>query len=203
MIHFKTFTQTLLEQAISLSAGLNRPGTGGSYQLWLLRRMGVRTDGPAMMAPGVSFINPKKLHLGRYVTIGANSRLVCWDDVTIGDDFMASDLLNINSGSHDPVTWQPKSAPIRIGSRVWVGTGVTICAGVEVGDDVVIGAGSVVVRSLPPGCLAAGVPARPIRPLAREEGAALWSPWQERSGFGAYAGHTPARKLATRLLARF
>lgn len=57
---------------------------------------------------------------------------------------------------------------------VWLGTGCTVSAGVEIGEGSIIAAGSVVTKSIPGGVLAAGVPARVIRPLTPcAEGAAL------------------------------
>ena len=180
MLHFPTIWQSALESAVSFCARVNRQGTGGWYQLTLLRLMGVRVEGPVAVAPGVSFLGARHLRLGRYVTIGANSRIVSWASVEIGDDFMSSDLLNINSGTHDARTLRPSDGPVRIGRRVWCGTGVTICAGVEIGDDVVIGAGSVVTKSLPANCVAYGVPAKVARPLGRED-ERVWSMWPERA----------------------
>lgn len=58
-----------------------------------------------------------------------------------------------------------KTAPIRIGSNVWIGDGVTICKGVTIGDNSVVGAGAVVTRDVPPNSVAAGNPARVVREL--------------------------------------
>lgn len=55
------------------------------------------------------------------------------------------------------------AAPIRIGNRVWIGGGAILCPGVTIGDDSVIGAGSVVTRSIPPGVIAVGNPCRVLR----------------------------------------
>src|SRR3954469_1678137 len=194
MLHFPTAWHSLLEGLVSLSARVNRPITGSLYQAWLLRRMGARVAGPVQIGPGTSFLNTKQLELGRYVTIGAHSRIVAWGKITIGDDFMASDLLCLNSGMHDPVTLQPKfeSLDITIGQRVWCGAGVMICAGVEIGDDVVIGAGSVVTRSLPANCIAYGTPAKAVRPLGRTE-PRTWSMWPERAA-GGHLENAPAWK---------
>jgi maltose O-acetyltransferase len=52
--------------------------------------------------------------------------------------------------------------PISIGARSWLGGGVIVLPGVKIGPDVVIGAGSVVTRSVPPGAVAAGNPCRVI-----------------------------------------
>jgi acetyltransferase-like isoleucine patch superfamily enzyme len=52
-----------------------------------------------------------------------------------------------------------------IGKGVWIGANVTILSGVEIGDFAVIGAGSVVMKSIPPRCVALGVPARVVKRL--------------------------------------
>ena len=183
MLHPPTIWQSLLEGLLSFSGRINKAGTGSCYQMLILRMMGVRVKGPVAVARGTTFVAPQNLSLGRYVSIGAHSRIVAWTNIGIGDDFMASDMLTLNSGGHDPVTLEPRLQPITIGSRVWCGANVTICAGVGIGDDVVIGAGSVVVRSLAAGSVAAGTPARPMRKLQRPADCRLWSMWQERSGF--------------------
>ena len=56
--------------------------------------------------------------------------------------------------------------PIVIGQRVWIGLGAIILKGVTIGDDVVVGAGAVVSRSLPPRSLCVGQPARPVRDVS-------------------------------------
>jgi maltose O-acetyltransferase len=50
--------------------------------------------------------------------------------------------------------------PVRIGDNVWIGGGAMILPGVTVGDDAVIGAGSVVMRDGPPGVTVFGNPAK-------------------------------------------
>ena len=70
---------------------------------------------------------------------------------------------------------------------MWCGVNVTILAGVTIGDDVVIGAGSVVTGDIPENSVAAGVPARVLRPLDRSGVERLWS-WS--------APNEPARENA-------
>lgn len=53
--------------------------------------------------------------------------------------------------------------PVRIGANVWIGGGALIMPGITIGDDAVIGAGSVVTRDVPAGATVAGNPARMIR----------------------------------------
>ena len=60
--------------------------------------------------------------------------------------------------------WE-SAQPITIGDGAWLGGGVIVCPGVTIGENTVVGAGGVVVKDLPPGVLAVGNPARPIRDL--------------------------------------
>jgi acetyltransferase-like isoleucine patch superfamily enzyme len=65
------------------------------------------------------------------------------------------------------VTWQgftPKGTT-RIEDNVWLGAGVVVTGGVTIGERAVVGANSVVTRDIPPRTIAAGVPAKVIRPI--------------------------------------
>ncbi|NIU73790.1 MAG: hypothetical protein GWN71_09455 [Gammaproteobacteria bacterium] len=55
--------------------------------------------------------------------------------------------------------------PVRIGDHVWIASDVTVMRGVTIGDHCVVGARSVVTRSLPPHTLAHGAPAKPAGPV--------------------------------------
>jgi maltose O-acetyltransferase len=157
----------LLQSIISLEAAVSTPGTPSWFRVLCLKAMGIKVKDSIWVSENTWFVNPEKLTLGREVCIGEASRIICHAPISIGDQFLGAAGLYIDSGSHDVNTLLPSSAPITIGNRVWCGMRVTICAGVSIGDDVVIGAGSVVTKSLPSGYLAVGVPAKPIRKLER------------------------------------
>lgn len=55
--------------------------------------------------------------------------------------------------------------PIEIGNNVWIGGNVTILPGVKIGDDSVIGAGSVVTKDIPSDVIAVGNPCKPIKEI--------------------------------------
>ena len=55
--------------------------------------------------------------------------------------------------------------PITVGGSVWFGAGVTVLPGVTIGDDCVIGAGSVVVKDIPPHSVAVGNPCKVIKTI--------------------------------------
>jgi acetyltransferase-like isoleucine patch superfamily enzyme len=179
MLSLKRLFESLMQGLVSIESSISKPGTSSYFRLVCLRLMGVKAKYPVWVAQDTWFLNPKFLTLGTRVCIGESSKIVCDAAVTIGDDFVSSCGLYINTGNHDVDTFQPIPKPIKIGSRVWCGMRVTICSGVTIGDDVVIGAGSVVTRSIPSGYLAYGVPAKPIRKLERDDPQAIWSPLKQ------------------------
>ena len=64
-------------------------------------------------------------------------------------------------------------ARVVLGRNVWLGANVTVLPGVTIGDDAVVGAGSVVTRDVPPRTVVVGSPARVVRSLAPEASVAL------------------------------
>lgn len=90
--------------------------------------------------------------------------------VRIGDDVQIGPHVQLLTPTH-PLEAEPRrdkwegAQPIAIGDNVWLGGGVIVCPGVTIGENTVVGAGSVVTRDLPPGVLALGSPARPVRDL--------------------------------------
>jgi maltose O-acetyltransferase len=181
-ISFHRVYETCLQSAISLESSMSQPGTSSWLRTMLLKAMGVTVQGPVWMAQGTWLLNPKNLSLGQRVCIGEDSKIVCHSPIVIGDDFLSSCELLIVNGAHDLVSLKfVESPPITIGDRVWCGARVTICAGVSVGNDVVLGAGSIVTKSIPSGYVAYGVPAKPIRKLDRDEIEQIWSPLNQPS----------------------
>jgi len=75
--------------------------------------------------------------------------------------------VKIISSNHD-LTDMKKYAvtePIRIGKHCWIGANAVILPGVQLGDRVIVGAGSVVTKSFPSACVIAGVPAHLLKEL--------------------------------------
>lgn len=58
-------------------------------------------------------------------------------------------------------------SPIVLGKNVWVGANATILQGVEIGDNAVVAAGAVVTRNVPADTVVAGVPAKPLKTIAK------------------------------------
>jgi maltose O-acetyltransferase len=113
---------------------------------------------------------------GYQITIGArtfaNFGLVVLDvaRVSIGADAQIGPNVQLLTATHplDPGPRRDKweaAQPIVIGDNVWLGGGVIVCPGVSIGENTVVGAGSVVTTNLPPNVLAVGSPARRVRTL--------------------------------------
>jgi maltose O-acetyltransferase len=106
---------------------------------------------------GTAISNNTQIYAEKSVTIGA--RCLIGDGVLIFD----SDFHDLSAeGRHHR---RPQTAAVVLEDNVFIGSRAIILKGVTIGKDSVIGAGSVVVRSIPPGVIAAGNPAKVIRPL--------------------------------------
>ncbi len=107
--------------------------------------------------------------LGRRITMLHNVTLNSWERIEVGDESAFGDGCYVQDNDHGmepgtPIMRQPcHGAPITIGSDVWFGARCMVLKGVSVGDGTVVGGGSVVVKSLPAGVVAVGVPCRPIK----------------------------------------
>lgn len=137
------------------------------------------------MGEGVRIQGPIAFHYGKHTKIGAhtfaNFNFTVQDDaeVTIGEHcnfgpnvtivtpvhpMVASERRAIRtaSGEEKLLCW---AKPVHIGKDCWFGASVTVCPGVTIGDNCVIGAGAVVTRDIPANSFAAGVPCRVIREI--------------------------------------
>ena len=119
---------------------------------------------------------PFRCDYGKQISIGkrffANFNFTVLDEayVTIGDDCFIGPNVSIYTACHstDPIersTRQEWAKPVNIGNNVWIGGSVTILPGVSIGDNVSIGAGSVVVSDIPSNTVAVGNPCKVIKRL--------------------------------------
>ena len=132
---------------------------------------------------------PIFFHYGRHTKIGThffgNYNLTVQDDasVTIGDHCNFGPNVTIVTPVH-PMLPEERNAmldrdgnvkrfcyakPVKIGNNCWFGANVVVCSGVTIGDDCVIGAGSVVVKDIPPHTFAAGCPCKVIREITEAD----------------------------------
>lgn len=114
------------------------------------------------------------IELGDDVYFNVNCVVLDVAQVRIGAHTMLGPAVQLYTATHPLDAAQRRrgvesGAPIDIGEDVWIGGGAIVCPGVQIGDRTVVGAGSVVTRSLPADVLAAGNPCRVIRALVPGE----------------------------------
>jgi acetyltransferase-like isoleucine patch superfamily enzyme len=158
-----------------VEAMIAKPNDALTFRRLYLHFQKVKHGKNLWVGRGLRFLNSSNLILGECCALGDFVRIATHAPITIGDDFIGSTGLHLDSGTHDPISLTPKALPIHIGNRVWCGINVTILAGVTIGDDVVIGAGSVVCKDIPSNSIAVGVPAKVIKPLDRDPNKPIWT----------------------------
>lgn len=114
------------------------------------------------------------IHIGKNFYANFNLTVVDDADIYIGDSVMIAPNVTIATGTH-PICPELRekvyqyNLPVHIGNRVWIGAGSIILPGVTIGDDTVIGAGSVVTKDIPSGVVAVGNPCRVMRRISERD----------------------------------
>ena len=114
------------------------------------------------------------VHMGKNVYANFNLTLVDDGEIYIGDYTMIGPNVTIATAGHPVLPELRQEAyqfniPVHIGKNVWIGAGVIILPGVTVGDNTVIGAGSVVTKDIPSDVVAVGKPCRVLRPIGEKD----------------------------------
>lgn len=120
--------------------------------------------------------SPFQCDYGYNIEIGdnfySNHNLIILDcaKVKIGDNVFVGPNVGIYTPCHpidakERMTFKEWAEPVTIGDDVWLGGNVTILPGVSIGNNVVIGAGSVVTKDIPSNCVAVGNPCKPVKSL--------------------------------------
>lgn len=147
----------------------------GIKRYWLgLARIDV---GAGAKINGLSgFYGHGPISIGQSTWVGPGCRFYSVNGVviSIGDHCDIAPEVSFSVGSHHIGGAERRAGPARcddiiVGDGCWIGTRSTILGGVKIGRGTVVGAGSVVNKELPANCVAAGVPAKPIRFLSADE----------------------------------
>jgi acetyltransferase-like isoleucine patch superfamily enzyme len=148
-------TETLIGPYVSISAGMpgEAPRTSGDRPVVVI---GDRCS----IGRGTSIVGLRHIEIG--------------DDVAIGPNVYITDHNHSYADVTTPIAGQwPAEDQVRIGAGSWLGTGVIVLPGSDVGCHVAIAAGSVVRGVIPDRSVAAGAPARVVRHYSPDEG---WLP---------------------------
>lgn len=116
----------------------------------------------------------KNIHFKGMAMLNFNCTLLDSNIITIGDRTLIGPGCHIICTNHaldaeERLKGMFDNKPITIGNRVWIGGNVTILPGVTIGDDAVIGAGSVVAKDIPSGVVAVGNPCRVLRKITEQD----------------------------------
>ena len=109
-------------------------------------------------------------HWGDHIYANFNLTMVDDTHIYVGDYTMFGPNVTIATAGH-PILPELRekayqyNAPVHIGKNCWLGAGVIVLPGITIGDNVVIGAGSIVTKDLPPNVVAVGNPCRILRKI--------------------------------------
>ena len=123
-----------------------------------------------VIGSSVHAYGPAAFAIGRHSVLGAETMINVWEDVRIGDmSAIGARTMIVTHGTALPYTegYWVRFAPVAIGDRVWIGSGVFIQPGITIGNEVFVNAMSVVKKDLPDGSVAEGYPAKVVAPMAR------------------------------------
>lgn len=112
----------------------------------------------------------KNVHLGKNVYFNFNATMVDDTHIYIGDYTMLGPNVVIATAGHPILPELREKAlqynlPVHIGKNCWLGAGVIVLPGVTIGDNSVIGAGSVVTKDIPANVVAVGNPCKVLREI--------------------------------------
>ena len=157
----------------------------GTHEYETEKRAAILSEIIGEFGEGGFIQGPIAFHYGKHIKIGkrffGNFNLTIQDDaeVTIGDNCNFGPNVTIVTPIHPMLPDERRemmnadgekkrfcyAKPVHIGNDCWFGASVTVCPGVTIGDNCVIGAGSVVTRDIPSNSFAAGVPCKVIREI--------------------------------------
>jgi serine O-acetyltransferase len=117
---------------------------------------------PRVISQWCRFLTGIEIHpgacIGRRFFIDHGMGVVIGETTEIGDDVLVYQNVTLGGTGHEKGKRHPT-----LGNRVVVGAGAKILGGIHIGDDVKVGAGSVVVHSVPDNCTVVGIPGRVVR----------------------------------------
>ncbi|MEF2277270.1 sugar O-acetyltransferase [Deinococcus sp. YIM 134068] len=158
-------------RAQQLLAEFNATGADedGRRRDLLTRLLGHLGEG-AVIKPSLRCDYGSNIFVGDRTFINYDALMLDCNRIEIGSDVQFAPGVHIYTATHPldaatRISGLEYALPVTIGDGVWLGGRAIICPGVTIGENTVVGAGSVVTRSLPAGVLAVGNPCRVIREL--------------------------------------
>ena len=147
-----------------------RPSEGAKRKALLKEMLAECGEGCYVEPPLHANWGGHNLHFGDHVYANFNLTVVDDTHVYVGNNVLFAPNVILATAGHpiDPELRKNDyqfNMPIRIGNNVWLGAGVIVMPGVTIGDNSVIGAGSVVTKDIPSGVIAFGTPCAVVREI--------------------------------------
>lgn len=163
------------QQAVLLANAYNDAFAGPADERQaLLRRLLGSMGSRVHFEPGFRCEFGRNIHIGDNFYANFDCIMLDGGGIHIGNDVLLAPRVGIYTANHAIDATERAAGgcfakPVRIGNRVWIGAGCHLNPGVTIGDDSIIGSGSVVTRDIPPGVIAAGVPCRVVRAITEQD----------------------------------
>ena len=156
-----------------------RPSEGAKREALLKEMFAELGENCYIEPPLCSNWGGKHVHFGKGVYANFNLTLVDDTHIYVGDHTMIGPNVTLATAGHPILPALREEVyqfnlPVRIGRSCWLGAGVIVLPGVTIGDNTVVGAGSVVTRDLPAGVVAAGNPCRVLREIGERDRLYYW-----------------------------
>lgn len=153
---------------------MTRPTEGEKRTAMLKEMFAEIGEGCYIEPPFHANFGGKHIHFGK--SVYANFNLTCVDDthIYVGDYTMIGPNVTVATAGHPILPELREKAyqynmPVHIGKNCWLGAGVVVLPGVTIGDNTVIGAGSIVTKDIPSGVVAVGNPCRVLREIGEHD----------------------------------
>lgn len=149
---------------------MTRPTEGAKREALLKEMLAEVGEGCYIEPPFHANLGGGHVHLGKYVYANFNLTMVDDTHIYVGDYTMIGPNVTVATAGH-PILPELReklyqyNMPVHIGRNCWIGAGAEILPGVTIGDNSVIGAGSVVTKDIPENVVAVGNPCRVLRKI--------------------------------------
>lgn len=125
----------------------------------------------------------RHVHFGKGVYANFNLTLVDDTHIYVGDHVMFGPNVTVAAATHPVLPRLRERAiqynlPVRIGNNVWIGANSVLLPGVTIGDNTVIGAGSLVTKDIPANVVAVGSPCKVMRPIGERDEKYYYKDWE-------------------------
>jgi acetyltransferase-like isoleucine patch superfamily enzyme len=162
----------LSQRAIKITAEINNSyHTAKEIRCLMSELIGQELDEDFGLFPPFNTDCGRCIHIGKRVFINSGCKFQDQGGIFIGDDALIGHNVVLATLNHDLSPAHRKDLiprSIHIGNNVWIGSNSTVLGGVTIGNNAVIAAGSVVTKNVPENTVVAGVPAKVIKEIQKE-----------------------------------